>query len=125
VIESRNLFISHADGKKHYQSAEKTIYRSKDNTINSEMGMDLDMNKNLMELFGEVEIINGGGITMGGSKIESSNLTVDQSNGGEVYKSSDTTHYQTKVSYIRAQRMHYDAKTKKVELTGGVLGEYK
>jgi len=125
IIESRNLFISHADGEKHYHSAEKTIYRSKDNTINSDMGMDLDMNKNLMELFGEVEILNGGGITMGGSTIESYNLIVDQSNGGEVYKSNEPTHYQTKVSDISAKRMHYDAKTKKVELSGGVLGVYE
>jgi len=120
VIESRNLFISHADGEKHYQSAEKTIYRSKDNTINSDMGMDLDMNKNLMKLLGKVEVLNSSGSTM-----NSYNLIVDQSNGGEVYKSNDSTHYQTKVSDIRAKRMHYDAKTKKVELTGGVLGVYE
>ena len=120
VIESRNLFISHADGEKHYQSAEKTIYRSKDNTINSDMGMDLDMNKNLMKLLGKVKVLNSSGSTM-----NSYNLIVDQSNGGEVYKSNDPTHYQTKVSDIRAERMHYDAKTKKVELTGGVLGVYE
>jgi len=120
VIESRNLFISHADGEKHYQSTEKTIYRSKDNTINSDMGMDLDMNKNLMKLLGKVEVLNSSGSTM-----NSYNLIVDQSNGGEVYKSNDSTHYQTKVSDIRAKRMHYDAKTKKVELTGGVLGVYE
>jgi len=120
VIETRNLFINHADGAKHYQSAERTIYRSKDNTINSEMGMDLDMNMNLMKLLGKVEILNSSGSTM-----NSYNLIVDQSNGGEVYKSNDPTHYKTKVSDIRANRMHYDAKTKKIELTGGVLGVYE
>ena len=120
VIESRNLFISHADGEKHYESKERTIYRSKDNTINAEMGMDLDMNENLMKLLGKVEVLNSSGSTM-----NSYNLIVDQSNGGEVYKSNDSTHYQTKVSDIRAKRMHYDAKTKKVELMGGVLGVYE
>jgi len=120
VIETRNLFINHADGAKHYQSAERTIYRSKDNTINSEMGMDLDMNMNLMKLLGKVEILNSSGSTM-----NSYNLIVDQSNGGEVYKSNDSTHYKTKFSDIRAKRMHYDAKTKKIELTGGVLGVYE
>jgi len=120
VIESRNLFISYADGEKHYQSAEKTIYRSKENTINSDMGMDLDMNKNLMKLLGRVEVLNSSGSTM-----NSYNLIVDQSNGGEVYKSNHPTHYQTKVSNIRAKRVHYDAKTKNVELTGGVLGVYE
>jgi len=120
VIESRNLFISYADGEKHYQSAEKTIYRSKENTINSDMGMDLDMNKNLMKLLGRVEVLNSSGSTM-----NSYNLIVDQSNGGEVYKSNYPTHYQTKVSNIRAKGVHYDAKTKNVELTGGVLGVYE
>jgi len=120
VIESRNLFVSHADGEKHYESKERTIYRSKDNTINAEMGMDLDMNKNLMKLLGKVEVLNSSGSTM-----NTYNLIVDQSNGGEVYKTNDSTHYQTKVSDIHAKKMHYDAKTKKVELMGGVLGVYE
>ena len=120
VIESRNLFITHADGEKLYQSKERTVYRSKDSTINADMGVDLDMNENLMKLLGKVEVLNSSG-----SKMDSYNLIVDQSNGGEVYKSNDPTHYQTKTSDIRAKRMHYDAKTKKVELTGGVLGVYE
>jgi len=121
VIETRNLFVSHdADGEKHYQSKERTIYRSTDSTINADMGVDLDMNENLMELLGKVEVLNSSGSTM-----DSYNLIVDQSNGGEVYKSNNPTHYQTKVSDIRAKRMHYDAKTKKVELMGGVLGVYE
>ena len=120
VIESRNLFITHADGEKLYQSKERTVYRSKDSTINADMGVDLDMNENLMKLLGKVEVLNSSG-----SKMDSYNLIVDQSNGGEVYKSNDPTHYQTKTSDIRAKRMHYDAKTKKVELTGDVLGVYE
>ena len=82
--------------------------------------MDLDMNENLMKLLGKVQVLNSSGSTM-----NSYNLIVDQSNGGEVYKTNDSTHYQTKVSDIRAKRMHYDAKTKKVELMGGVLGVYE
>ena len=120
VIESRNLFINHADGEKHYQSKERTIYRTEENMISSEMGMDLDMNENLMKLIGKVQVLNNSVSTM-----DSYNLIVDQSNGGEVYKSNEPTHYQTKVSDIRAKRMHYDAKTKKVELSGGVLGVYE
>ena len=121
VITSRNLFIiSHADGKKHYESKERTIYRSEDSSIIAEMGMDLDMSENLMKFLGEVEVLNSSGSTM-----NSYNLIVDQSNGGEVYKTNDSVHYQTPVSDIHAKRMHYDAKTKKVELTGGVLGVYE
>ena len=84
------------------------------------MGIDLDMNENLMKLLGKVEVLN-----ISGSTMNSYNLIVDQSNGGEVYKTNDSTHYQTKVSDIRAKRMHYDAKTKKLGLMGGVLGVYE
>ena len=125
VIETINLFVSHTDGKKLYKSTEKTFYNSSDNEVSADKGIDLDMNENLMKLLGKVEILNSGGSTMGGSTIDSYNLIVDQSNGREVYKSNDSTHYQTQVSDIRAKRMHYDAKTKKVELMGGVLGVYK
>jgi len=121
VIESRNLFISYADGEKHYQSKEKTIYRSKDNTISADMGVDLDMNNNLMKLLGKVEVFSNSD----SSTMNSYNLIVDQSNKGEVYKSNEPTHYQTKVYDISANRMHYDAKTKRVELTGEVIGVYE
>ena len=82
--------------------------------------MDLDMNKNLIKLLGKVEVLNSSGSTM-----YSYDLIVDQSDGGEVYKTSNSTHYQTQVSDIRARTMHYDAKTKKVELIGGVLGVFE
>ena len=78
------------------------------------------MNKNLMKLLGKVEVLN-----ISGSKMNSYNLIVDKSDGVEVYKTNDSTHYQTKVSDIRAKRMNYDAITKKVELIGGVLGVYE
>ena len=125
VIETINLFVSHTDGKKLYKSTEKTFYNSSDNEVSADKGIDLDMNENLMKLFGEVEILNNGGSTMGGSTIDSYNLIVDQSNGREVYKSNDSTHYQTQVSDIHGKRMHYDAKTKKIELIGGVLGVFE
>ena len=125
VIETENLFVSHTDGKKLYKSAGKTVYNSNDNKVSADKGIDLDMNENLMKLFGEVEILSSGGSTMGGSTIESFDLIVDQSNGNEVYKSNGSTHYQTQVSDIRAKRMHYDAKTKKVKLIGGVLGVFE
>jgi lipopolysaccharide export system protein LptC len=73
-----------------------------------------------MKLFGKVEVLSSSGRIM-----NSYNLIVDQSNGGEVYKTNDSVHYQTQVSDIHAKRMHYDAKTKKVELMGGVLGVYE
>ena len=120
IINTTNLFISHADGEKKYQSKEKTVYVSKYNTVNSEKGIDADMNKNLIRLLGEVEILG-----LSDSKIESYDLLIDQSNGGEVYKSNDSVHYQSSATNIKAKKMNYDAVTKKLELMDEVLAVYE
>ena len=120
IINTTNLFISHAEGEKKYQSKEKTVYVSKYNTVNSEKGIDADMNKNLIKLLGKVEILG-----LSGSKIESYNLLIDQSNGGEVYKSNDSVHYQSSATNIKAKKMNYDAVTKKLELMDEVLAVYE
>ena len=120
IINTTNLFISHAEGEKKYQSKEKTVYLSKYNTINSEKGIDADMNKNLIKLLGKVEILG-----LSGSKMESYDLLIDQSNGGEVYKSNDSVHYQSSATNIKAKKMNYDAVTKKLELMDEVLAVYE
>ena len=120
IINTTNLFISHAEGEKKYQSKEKTVYLSKYNTVNSEKGIDADMNKNLIKLLGEVEILG-----LSDSKIESYDLLIDQSNGGEVYKSNDSVHYQSSATNIKAKKMNYDAVTKKLELMDEVLAVYE
>ena len=120
IINTTNLFISHAEGEKKYQSKEKTVYVSKYNTVNSEKGIDADMNKNLIRLLGEVEILG-----LSDSKIESYDLLIDQSNGGEVYKSNDSVHYQSSATNIKAKKMNYDAVTKKLELMDEVLAVYE
>ena len=120
IINTTNLFISHAEGEKKYQSKEKTVYLSKYNTVNSENGIDADMNKNLIKLLGKVEILG-----LSGSKMESYDLLIDQSNGGEVYKSNDSVHYQSSATNIKAKKMNYDAVTKKLELMDEVLAVYE
>ena len=120
IINTANLFISHTEGEKKYQSKEKTVYLSKDNTIKSENGMDADMNKNLIKLLGKVDIFG-----LPGSKMECNNLVIDQSNGGEVYKSNESVNYQSTAVNIKAKKMYYDAVTKKLELTDEVLAIYE
>jgi hypothetical protein len=78
------------------------------------------MNKNLIKLLGKVEILGLSGTTM-----ESNNLLIDQSNGGEVYKSNDSVHYQSTTVNIKAIKMHYDAITNKLELMDEVLAVYE
>jgi len=120
IINTTNLFINHYDGNKIYQSKSKTVYISKDNTVISEQGIDADMNKNLLNLLGEVSILG-----VSGSTIDSYNLTIDQSNGGEVFKSNDLVHYQATGVNIKAKKMYYDVPMKKIKLKNEVSAIYE
>ena len=120
IINTTNLFVNHYDGNKIYQSKSKTVYSSEDNTVSSEQGIDADMNKNLLNLLGKVNILG-----VSGSTIDSYNLTIDQSNGGEVFKSNDLVHYQATGVNIKAKKMYYDVPIKKIELTNEVSAVYE
>ena len=120
IINTTNLFINHYDGNKIYQSEGKTIYSSEDNTVTSEQGIDVNMNKNLLNLLGKVNILG-----VSGSTIDSYNLQVDQSNGGEIFKSNDLVHYQSTGVNIKAKKMYYNVPYKKIELTNKVSAIYE
>ena len=120
IINTTNLFVNHYDGNKIYQSKSKTIYSSEDNIVSSEEGIDADMNKNLLNLLGKVNILGASG-----SKIDSYNLIIDQSNGGEIFKSNDLVHYQSTGVNIKAKKMYYDVPFKKIELTNEVSAVYE
>ena len=120
TIDSKDLYVSHNAGEKKYKSKEPTVYRSKDNTINSDSGVDIDMNLKLVELLGDVEVLN-----ISGSTLKSKNLIIDQSNGGEILKSDSSTHFNSNTVDIKAKKMHYDAVTKKLELTNKVIAIYE
>ena len=120
IINTTNLFINHYDGNKIYQSEDKTIYSSEDNTVTSEQGIDVNMNKNLLNLLGKVNILG-----VSGSTIDSYNLKVDQSNGGEIFKSNDLVHYQSTGVNIKAKKMYYNVPYKKIELTNKVSAIYE
>ena len=120
TINTKNLYVSHNDGEKKYKSKEATIYRSKNNIINSDKGIDIDMNFKLMKLLGEVEVL-----TRAGAVINSYNVEIDQSNDNEVLKSNSPSHFKSDTVDIRAKKMHYDAVTNKLELMNKVLAVYE
>jgi LPS export ABC transporter protein LptC len=120
IINTTNLFVNHYDGNKIYQSKGRTVYSSEDNTVSSEQGIDADMNKDLLNLLGKVNILG-----VSGSTIDSFNLTIDQSNGGEVFKSNDLVHYQATGVNIKAKEMYYDVPIKKIELKNEVSAVYE
>ena len=120
TVDTKNLYISHDAGEKIYKSKEKTIYRSKDTIVNSENGIDMDMNIQLVNLLGKVEVLSGpGGI------LKSTNVIIDRSNDGEVLKSNSLSHFESNTVDIKAKKMHYDAITKKLELMDRVVAVYE
>jgi LPS export ABC transporter protein LptC len=120
TVDTKNLYISHEAGEKIYKSKEKTVYRSKDTIVNSENGINIDMNIQLINLLGKVEVLSGpGGI------LKSTNVIIDQSNDGEVLKSNSLSHFKSNTVDIKAKKMHYDAVTKKLELMNRVVAVYE
>jgi lipopolysaccharide export system protein LptC len=120
TVDTKNLYISHNAGEKIYKSKEKTVYRSKDTIVNSEDGIDMDMNIKLINLLGKVEVVSGPeGV------LKSSNVVIDQSNDGEVLKSNSLSHFKSNTVDIKAKKMHYDAVSKKLELMNRVVAVYE
>ena len=120
VIDTKNLYVNHKLGEKKYTSKEVTVYRSKDAIVSAESGVDIDMNLQLINLLGRVEAL-----TSDGGSLKSSNVLIDQSNGGEVLKSNSLTHFKSNTVDIKANKMHYDAVTKKLELMNRVVAVYE
>lgn len=118
-ILTKNLHIDQSNGKKHYYSKSDTSYLAKHNKIDAS-GIDLNMQTELLTLSGKVNILQ-----KSGSKINTRDLIIDQSKGGEVYRTKESIRYQSKVAEINAVGMHYDAKNQKIKLTGGVVGRYE
>ena len=120
TIDSSNLSINHSNGEKIYQSKENTIYRSQDNKITAENGLNMNMNQNQTNFLGKVEILQ-----RTGTKIFTSNLIVDQSDGGEFYKSDYPTKYISSKSNITAKKIYYDAILNIIDLQGEVEAVYE
>ena len=120
TVDTKNLNISHNAGEKIYKSKEKTVYRSKDTIVNSENGIDMDMNIKLINLLGKVEVVSASG-----GVLKSANIVIDQSNDGEVLKSNSLSHFKSNTVDIKAKKMHYDAVTKKLELMNRVVAVYE
>ncbi len=58
-------------------------------------------------------------------EIEAESVVVDQSHGGEIFKSNKPTSYQSKISNIKSQGMYYDVVSQRIELIGEVVGLYE
>ena len=120
TLTTKNLLISHGSGKKRYESNEKTIYKSNENIVNADRGVDINMKTEQTKLLGDVTVVNGFG-----SSLTSYDLIIDQSNDGEIFKSNSPTRFQSNTVDIKAKKMHYDAIAKKLKLTDEVKATYE
>ena len=120
TLTTKNLLISHGSGEKRYESKEKTVYKSYENTVNADRGVDINMKTEQTKLLGDVTVVNGFG-----SSLTSYDLIIDQSNDGEIFKSNSPTRFQSNTVDIKAKKMHYDAITKKLKLTDEVKATYE
>lgn len=120
TLTTKNLLISHGSGEKRYESKEKTVYKSNENIVNADRGVDINMKTEQTKLLGDVTVINGFG-----SSLTSYDLIIDQSNDGEIFKSNSPTRFQSNTVDIKAKKMHYDAIAKKLKLTDEVKATYE
>jgi LPS export ABC transporter protein LptC len=120
IVDTSELLINHSNGEKIYTSENKTLYRSNENEITANAGLIMDMNKNLTNLRGKVNILQKSGAT-----IKTSNLQVDSSNDKEIYKTDYPTEYISGESNIKSNRMYYDVISKKIDLFGAVNAIYE
>jgi len=120
TLTTKNLLISHGSGEKKYESNEKTIYKSNENIVNADRGVDINMKTEQTKLLGDVTVVNGFG-----SSLNSYDLIIDQSNDGEIFKSNSPTRFQSNTVDIKAKKMHYDAIAKKLKLTDEVKATYE
>ncbi|WP_291927078.1 LPS export ABC transporter periplasmic protein LptC [Candidatus Thioglobus sp.] len=113
---TKDLYIDQSNNQKHYYADNKTTYLSTENKIYAQ---GLDMLGDVTQLFGQVNILQNSG-----SRIDTKDLTVNQSNGEQLYTTDNGIHYQSNVADIRAKGMRYDAGRQKIKFTGGVVGQY-
>ena len=113
---TKDLHVDQSNQKKHYYSKNKTTYLSAENKIYAQ---GLDMQDATTKLLGKVSLLQNSG-----SNIQTKNITIDQTEGAEVYQTNEGIHYRSTVADIRAKGMHYDAAQQKIKFTGDVVGQY-
>lgn len=119
TLLTKDLYVDQSQGKKHYYSDHDTTYLAPENKIYAQ-GVDMDMRNKVVQLLGSVQLVQNTG-----SKINTQDLTIDQSADGEIYRTQEKIHYLSDIANIQAIGMHYDAKKQKIKLTGGVTGRYE
>ena len=64
TLTTKNLLISHGSGEKRYESKEKTVYKSNENIVNADSGVDINIKTEQTKLLGDVTVVNGFGSSL-------------------------------------------------------------
>lgn len=115
-ILTKDLYINQIEGQKHFYSKNKIVYMFQKDKIYAD-GIDINEQERIIELLGKVRIVKDSG-----SNISTKNLSIDQSNGLEIYKTKEMVHYRSNTADIHAVGMIYDVIKQKIKLTSDVSG---
>ncbi len=115
-ILTKDLYINQIEGQKHFYSKNKIVYIFQKDKIYAD-GVDINEQEQIIELLGKVRIIKDSG-----SKISTKDLSIDQSNSLEIYRTKEKVHYQSDTADIHAVGMIYDVIKQKIKLISDVVG---
>ncbi len=115
-ILTKDLYIDQIEGQKHFFSKNKIVYMFQKDKIYAD-GIDINEQEQMIELLGKVKIMKDSS-----SKISTKNLSIDQSNGLEIYRTKEKVHYQSNIADIHAVGMIYDVIKQKIKLISDVAG---
>ena len=101
----------------HLISNKKVVYSS-DNIVVTSKGLQITTNKDKIQLMGDVVMDN-----LGNDRINTKNLTINTLQ--KTYVTEEKTHYQSKITNIYANSMHYNAEKRQIKLSGGVKAYYE
>jgi lipopolysaccharide export system protein LptC len=117
---TKDLIVESIGQEKHYYSQYPSKFISAQNIINSSAGVDMNMEKSLIKLFGEVRILQNFDTI-----IDTFDLTINQANDNEIYQTEDAVHYQSNIADIYAIGMDYNAKSQTIKLANQVRAVYE
>jgi LPS export ABC transporter protein LptC len=106
--------------KTHDLISKKPVTYLGENVKIISQGIHMHTKDDIIRLIGRTKINQNNG-----QQILTKNLTIDQSNGLEVYRTKEKIHYQSNIANIHALGMNYDLIKQKIKLTGGVVGRYE
>jgi LPS export ABC transporter protein LptC len=117
---TKDLVVESIGQEKYYHSQYPSEFISAHNIINSSAGVNMNVSKSVIKLFGKVRILQNFSTI-----IDTFDLTINQAHDNEIYHTKNAVHYQSSIANIHAIGMDYDAKSQTIKLSKQVRGVYE